>query len=233
MNLGMWTASRLTGQVTDPDGKPVIGFPVEIQAVEEDRNFHTSVKTDAKGNYEFEKIPAGDYVIGVNPDGISSELPFEPVFFPSVAKRSAAQVVKITGAQTIEQLDLHIGPRKITRDIVIAVEWPDQRPVINASVACKTQRRSDNEQIDAVHRYVDANGTATCTVLADREYIVEADRLSWEHSSRPIQPIANRAKENVTAGAFPIRLKLVIDPSNDISATEKPTNMAKYNDREF
>ena len=142
--------------------------------------------------------------------------------------------MKITGAQTIEGLDFRIGERKPTRRIVVSVEWPDGRPVINASVICSSSGAgSPVLRRDFVSRYVDPNGEATFEVLSDGDFVVNADRLSWGASSRPIQPIATRPKLAVPSGTDTVRLRFVIDLVNDISARETPINMSAFNDKEF
>jgi hypothetical protein len=234
LNLGMWTASHLTGHVIGADGKPAGGIAVQLAPVSERRNSTPQAKTDITGKFEFTNIPLGDYIIGVNITGLNSKLPYDTRFYPGVPERSAAGVVKITGAQTIEGLDFQIGERKPTRSIVVAVEWPDGRPVINASVICSSPHLGQpGSRRDYVSRYVDLNGEATCEVLADEDVEVDADRLSWKASGRPIQPIATRPKLPVPAGKYTVRLKFVIDLVNDISASEAPENMSAFNDNEF
>jgi hypothetical protein len=68
-------------------------------------------------------------------------------------------------------------------------------------------------------------------VLADRNYEVQADRLSWSSSSRPVQPIKERQKIPVTAGEGLARVDLVVDQINDISAREQPSDMSSFNDQ--
>jgi hypothetical protein len=74
-------------------------------------------------------------------------------------------------------------------------------------------------------------GRATRMVLADYEYTVEVDRLSWEASGRPVQPVATRQKEVVRTGIDTVRLRFVVAPENDISSKEGPINMEKYNEK--
>jgi hypothetical protein len=234
LSLGMWTASRLTGHLIGADGKPADGIAVQLMPASERRNSPPLAKTDASGRFEFTNIPPGDYVVGVNITGLNSKLPYDTRYYPGVSERSAAGVVKIAGAQTIERLDFRIGERKPTRRIVVSVEWSDGRPVINASVNCLSSSGGASAlRRDFVSRYVDLNGEATCQVLADRDFVVDADRLSWAASSRPIQPIAARPKLSVQAGSDTVRLRFVIDLVNDISAREAPTNMSLFNEKEF
>lgn len=233
LNVGMWTASRLAGHVIGADGKPVEGIVVERMRALEKYSSPAQAKTDATGEFEFTNVPPEDYVLGVNIKGLTSKLPYDTRFYPGVPERSAAGVVKITGAQAIEGLDFQIGERKLTRRIEVTVEWPDGRPVINASVVCLSTRSVPaGSRRDLVSRYVNPSGQATCEVLADEPFEVYADRLSWSGSSRPIQPIKMRPKLTVPEGKDTAHLRFVIDLVNDISAREAPMNMSAYNDKE-
>ncbi len=234
LDLGMWTASHLTGYVVGADGKPAEGIAVELEPPSEIHNFLPKVKTDATGKFEFVNIPQGDYIVGVNIGGVNSELPYDTRFYPGVTERSAARVVKITGAPSIEGLNFQIGERKPTRSIIVAMEWPDGRPVINASVMCRSSRLGQpGSRADFVWRYVDQTGKAACEVLAGEDFEADVDRLSWAASSRPIEPIATRPKLPVPAGTDTVQLRFVIDLVNDISALESPVNMASLNEKEF
>ncbi len=230
LNLGMWTASRVTGHLFRARGEPAAGIVVQLMPASEERNFRAQAKTDAMGKFEFVNTPPGDYVLGVNITGLSSKLPYATRFFPGTPERSGAAIVKIAGAQAIEGLDFQIGEPKPMRRILIEVKWPDGRPVINASVVCSS---ASPDVRDFVSRNVDLNGEATCVVLAGQDYKVDVGRLSWRASDRPIQPVTTRAKPIVPAGINDARLLFTVDPVNDISAKEAPTNMSEFNDEDF
>jgi Carboxypeptidase regulatory-like domain len=232
-DIGMWTASRISGRVFDPDGKPMEGMPVSIEYASESASASSRVlpsETDANGKFEFQKVPPGDYVLGVNLSGLNSELPYSPRFYPGVSQRGLAQIIKIEGPQTIEGLDFSLEERRQTRTIAVDVVWPDGKPVTNADITCKSSRSDDSRFVaDSVFRYTDQKGRAVCEVLADRDFQIEADRLSWTASSRPIQPIKSRPKMLVKAGSDPVRINIVVDKINDISDQEAPEDMSRFN----
>jgi Carboxypeptidase regulatory-like domain len=234
LNLGLWTASRVTGRVFRAHGEPAAGIVVQLMPALKERNSPPHAKTDATGKFEFVNIPPGDYVLGVNITGLSSKLPYATRFFPGTPERSEATIVKIAGAQAIEGLDFQIGEPKPTRRIIVEAKWPDGRPVINASVDCSSSSADLQGAVrDFVLRYFDLNGEATCEVLADNDYKVDVDRLSWKASDRPIQPVTARPRPIVSAGTNSVRLSFIIDPVNDISAKEAPMSMADFNDTDF
>ncbi len=231
-DIGMWTASRISGRVFSPDGKPMEGMPVSIEYASESESARIlPSETEATGRFKFQKVPPGEYVVGVNLEGLNSTLPYSPRFYPGVSQRGLAQIIKIEGPQTVEGLHFSLEERRQTRTIAVDVIWPDGRPVTNASVKCESSPSDDSRFVaDWVSRYTDQKGRAVCEVLADRDFQVEADSLSWAHSGPPIQPIKSRPKVFVNAGSDPVRVSIVVDKINDISDQEAPEDMSRFND---
>ncbi len=61
------TANSLTGRITDSQGAAVTGATVTLYA--RATNVRATTVTDSSGNYRFERVPAGDYVIEATSDG--------------------------------------------------------------------------------------------------------------------------------------------------------------------
>ena len=232
-DIGMWTDSKVSGIVFDAARRPVPDIPVEMMLASEEEKFSPlSATTDAKGSFTFSKVPKGEYLLGVNLNGLSSKLPYEPRYFPGVTRRELATPVRIGGPVKLADLNLQVGARVTTRQIKVSVIWPDGRPVTNASVHCESSRSDDRRfRKDWISRYTDSQGEAVCEVLADRDYQVEADRLNWSESSRPVQPIATRPRLFVAAGNTQVSVQVTVDRINDISDKERPSDMSPYNDR--
>ena len=99
------TASA-SGTVVDGSGRPVAGVVVDAVAAElagfEPAAFQQPVKTDARGVFEFNDLPSGSYVFGVNltkrPGGAQGGT---PVFLPGT---------RLAGEATV--IDLQTGDRR-------------------------------------------------------------------------------------------------------------------------
>jgi hypothetical protein len=232
-DIGMWTDSKISGRILSPSGQPLPRVPVQMEPVSKHLVHPDTVLTNGEGRFEFTKIPRGEYVLGVNINGLASRFPYEPHFFPGVSKREDASLVRVRGASVLKGLDFQVGTRRPTRNILVKVTWPDGRPVTNASVDCKSLRSDDRRFThDWISRWTDPHGEAVCEVLADRDFEIEAGHLAWSASGMPVQPVDNRPKVFVGAGTEPFHVQIVVDSINDISEKEAPTNMSWFNDHE-
>ena len=232
-DIGMWTDSKVAGRIFDPEHQPVAGIPVEMEALPERRGVRPrTAVTDASGAFEFTRLPKGDYLLGVNVNGLNSEVPYDPRFYPGVIQREMAVPVRVGGPEALRDLDFQIGARRPTRLIRITAVWPDGTPVTNASVDCESPRSDDRRfMVDLISRYTNSKGEAACEVLTDREFQVEVNRLFWSASARPVQPSATRPRILVPAGSDPVSLRIAVDRMNDISDKEAPSDMSVFNDR--
>jgi hypothetical protein len=230
-DIGLWPDSTIRGRVFDPGHKPVAGLPVQMMAFsDESRLYPTTAVTDVDGLFAFTEVPKGEYLVGINLNGLNSKLPYEPRFYPSATKREVAKPVHVDGSVTVQGVDFQIGNRLPTRRILVSAIWPDGAPVINASVNCESPRSDDRRYgADWINRYTDSKGEATCEVLTDRDFEVLVDHLFWSRSSRPVQPISTRPRILVRAGDETVHVTIPVDRVNDISDTERPTDMSPFN----
>ncbi len=231
-DVGMWTDSKVSGVLFDPTHHTVSGMPVEMVPFSGEMSYEPlTAITDANGSFYFSKVPKGDYLLGINVHGATSKLPYEPRFYPGVTRRELAVPVRIGGPENLQNLNLHIGSRLPTRQIKVSVVWPDGKAVTNASVMCESSRSDDRRfKHDWVSRYTDAQGEAVCEVLADRDFQVDANRLNWSASSRPVQPMATRPRPFVAANSGSVSVQITIDRVNDISDKERPSDMSGFNE---
>ena len=92
--------SSLGGRVTDPQGALVANAPVTLHA--RDNGVRVSVRTDEKGEYRFERLAPGAYVVTVEAEGFSRP----------------AQEIIIRGKKA-EALDLQLGIAGLADQVVV------------------------------------------------------------------------------------------------------------------
>lgn len=92
--------ARASGSVVDGSGRPIAGVEVEAVAAElagfDPPPFQRPVKTDRRGVFEFEDLPPGTYVFGVNlTKRPGARQPGKPVFLPGTALAREATVIEL------------------------------------------------------------------------------------------------------------------------------------------
>jgi hypothetical protein len=110
--LGSATAlgqnGRITGQVTDPQGKAIAGAAVQV--VNPEGTFERDAKTDATGTYTVVDLPAGVYLVVVTADGfeIAATNPATPLALAADQTLIFNQQITAMKAVT-ESVEVHGG----------------------------------------------------------------------------------------------------------------------------
>jgi hypothetical protein len=124
--------SQISGRVFDEKGNPLPNITVDIIPAEDVQGASPKGKrwsTDDEGRYKFDRIPPGDYYLGVGLAGGRGNLcPYPRVFMPDSRDAKEAKIVSLKEGQKIE--DQNISLPSITPDLEFEVEivWPDGRP---------------------------------------------------------------------------------------------------------
>lgn len=113
--------NAIRGKLIDANGKPLTGVCLRLvpSRGKAAKYFYQGDCTEPNGSFEFERIPAGSYVIAVNQDGkVTAAEPFETFYYPSAIHREDA-------------IEITIGPGQIRDDLIIAA--PTTAEVIEVS----------------------------------------------------------------------------------------------------
>lgn len=106
---------QITGRIIRPEGANI--RPGELELVLADRNvpmplklWHRTARIDPDGNFRFERVPAGTFVIGfrkINP--FNQDDPFLPQYFlPGTTDIKAATVIRFEEGATVTGLELRL-----------------------------------------------------------------------------------------------------------------------------
>lgn len=136
------TDAPLGGTVLGIDGAPV-GKGVAVTIVKMDpadlrgaraRERSTRAYTDERGRYEFDGLPSGQYLVGVNVlDPPSPSSPYPATYHPGGSDMARAVPVEVLGGQQL-RIDLRLAPRLQTRRISGVVVDEHDAPVAKAHV---------------------------------------------------------------------------------------------------
>jgi hypothetical protein len=161
--------THIKGTVTDSVGNPVSGARIGLlQPVQNRVGFTavTSQRTDANGNYDFSKVNPGDYWVALYYSGPNNNEPHAPVFYPSGADSSSAELIHLGPWANVENIDLVGTPALRPVSLHVHVVNPDGTPVIRAHVIATDPLTP----VQALSATADDNGDADITLYEGREY---------------------------------------------------------------
>jgi hypothetical protein len=103
----------LGGHVRYSDGSPAGQVPILIAA--EDNSWYTTLTTDEHGQFSFDSLDAGKYVVGINLPGAppwkyggcggACDIPPASLYYPSVTTRSAAMTITLATDEKRKNID--------------------------------------------------------------------------------------------------------------------------------
>jgi hypothetical protein len=124
IELALKSGGVITGRVRTADDSPAAGRDIYIYLVDGrdqlrtlaiNRGNSSQFKTDDRGIYRINNLPAGHYLISAMGDkGI---LPTEWTFHPGVTERSQAKVIEIKEGQKAENIDIKLPPRPLVYEV--------------------------------------------------------------------------------------------------------------------
>lgn len=148
---------RVSGRVTDLEGRPVSGAPLEMvpadafpadeSKINEEVLRGAAAATDADGRFEFRGVPGGRYLLGVNLRGAAGGAPvewnpptiFPRTYYPGTPARAEAGVIELREGGSVSGLSFKLArpPERalVRREIRVEVVLSDGRPAPCAMVS--------------------------------------------------------------------------------------------------
>lgn len=159
----------IEGKLLDHDGRPASGVKLKILRLGPDLKpifygFKES-RSDAQGKYRFEKLPSGDFEIGVN---LSSAPDLETPFPPTKWSDDGQSRIHLNPGQHQQVTTLKLPTPSQVRVFPVEVRWPDGRAAADVDVWAEV---GDNV---GAHGQTDANGRTRLDLLEGVTYSVEA-----------------------------------------------------------
>jgi hypothetical protein len=134
----LYVNGQISGRVFDEKGNPLPNIRVDIISAKDAQDLSPKGiwgYTDKDGGYKIDRLPPGDYYLGVGLVGPDSNLcPYPHVIMPDFGDAKKPRVVSLEEGQKIE--DQNISLPSFTPDLEFEVEvmWPDGSPAETAGV---------------------------------------------------------------------------------------------------
>jgi Carboxypeptidase regulatory-like domain len=147
---------RLNGRVVNANGLPIPGAEIFLIAADREkyRGHWATSYSEENGNYSFDRIPAGRYVLIIRFDGMTSQTrPFPTLYYPGVSERAEAKVFTIAEGQRIENFELVMPPMPAEHTIEGMVVGTDGRPVTGARAGYGSDSVSYRIDVDERGRF--------------------------------------------------------------------------------
>lgn len=132
-NLQMRPWGSLRGRVLDEDAKPVAGVRVEIG-----RGIRDDISTNAAGEFAFEEVAPGSYILVAKPppnvrvqDGV--RLGTIAIYYPSGTEPSQAVPITVRAGEDVSNIEVRLKSVPVHRISGVILD-PGGKPVPNAAV---------------------------------------------------------------------------------------------------
>jgi hypothetical protein len=205
-----WPA-KIAGRVLKPAGEPAVGIELALFDIKGDGGkrtispmFGLNTKTDEQGQYEFDSVAPGQYVVAVQTNFPTPAQPYPTIYWPNSRTDKDAREITITAEESAARYDFALPRAPSHVEIEGEVLTPDHAPVANVTVIIYAAPE-DDPGVDSVHNVEsDVAGRFSFVVVDGFHYKVELVRFSRDgrDSSSTVELSFNTA---------PARLRLVLN----------------------
>lgn len=180
-DLALWPNGRILGTVRGTDRQPLSGVSVQAFSLdprgERESSPLRSAASGPDGTYTLDRLPAGDYVIGVNAETYRDAEAYPPTIYSTEARSTIPTPVHIGESQTVNGIDLAVPPKRMPTRLRVKVVSPNGVPCVGALV------KLDNDA--GVQRWYSRENTGTSgwtevPVYLGEHYIVRATDYTVE-----------------------------------------------------
>jgi hypothetical protein len=120
---------HIRGRVTDKDGHPIAGVPVQVFdffAARKEFNWlkFAEAVTSQDGSYDIGRLPPQDYVLGVNAQTFHDDTAYPPAYYGSIT-RDDAKRISLKEAEQIDGIDLVLKPPRKEATVILEARYED------------------------------------------------------------------------------------------------------------
>ena len=192
-NVDALPLGKIRGAVLGPDGKPLKVASVELYRAEKYKDTEPGLWgfQGAKGEFEFDHVGPGDYILVFNrTDRKDPNSPFPRAFYPGVANQSETSVITLKDGEQLLKANIQLNEGYPIRKIRVQLKWKDGRPPGEVTIMAK----ADQGENPAAQRIGEA--VYDFTLLQSSHYTISA----WEDLD-PQHLNHRRGKETCTIPA--------------------------------
>lgn len=179
----------LAGVVVGESGG--VGREIEITAIRVDGAHSTAPRTTTSthvfakenGDWRFDGLPPGQYVVGVNltsPPSINS--PYAPMFYPAAASIQQAEPIDVVPGRQA-RVEIRVGPPIAKRALAGIVVDEAGTPVSGAYLHVRDMAQPLRD-VFGMHAESDANGRFSVPIFEGRQYAVFAETFKPRRSTQ-------------------------------------------------
>jgi hypothetical protein len=169
---------RISGRVTDAEGKPVAGVMVQAFNFDHRGILETSpfgeARTGAGGEYEIRGLPEQPYIVAVNGRKHHDEGPYRAVYYPGTSDALSAKRVPVRGIEVTPGIDLVVSPRRVAAQLIVEAVDEEGNPL--DAVGAKTLDLNGAQRA-ASASVSGKDGLSTLAAWEGETYLVEAFRV--------------------------------------------------------
>ena len=151
VDLALAPDTMIKGRVLSPTNKPMANvfiFAEPVGGPEDARGWRKV--TDAKGEFQFETLAPGNYLLIANPDGkIDDERPFGRLYYPGVAVKENAALIAVEPGNYTLGLDIQVPQTTRLIEVAGRVLFADDKPMKDIWVSFEPSEKERFDKISA------------------------------------------------------------------------------------
>lgn len=201
-SLSAFTNGSISGRVVNADGTPA-RLALRISSIDRNtRFFYGETRSDDNGDFTFSGLNEGQYKINVylpwyridesKPSPFEG-FPFSRWYFPKTFGDKEAEIISLSYAQKIHNINLEMPPFPIKRTVTGKVVWEDGEPV-EKGVIYYRMKHPDGEF--PRYAFAEEDGTFSFQIYDQFEYELSASNNSLENKGYADWSLLNKTDLN-------------------------------------